>query len=405
MSNNINNEEVMQSQVEEQMDEAAEVAPVAETVDAVESAEQTELTALKHQRSLLNGDNNRGPKAKPGRFVSRPSNTVLGISGRERIESQDSAERARAQIELYQSYLNKRILTGKVIGVRAEYLRRGDNNGMMWYVITTNGPYQVKIPAEQFSDVTAEQLLATYKRTDPNKTLDDAYNIYLKSRIGAEIDYVVSAMPEEGTLDEVGWIGGNRAEAMYRNRVRFWFAKTTDGQDHIKVGDRAQARVIAVAGSGIRVEIFGVEAFITARELAWNMITDCRSAFSVGSKVLVVITDIKRDAEDDYKVSFEASVRQALPDPRIRGMELFQDGGVYSGVINFIRVPTEDAPKIMPAVFVKLDGCDGVQCMCRFPLGSVPPKVGARVIVRITNHIEEKRAIYGLIQHINQTDE
>lgn len=355
-----------------------------------QEATLSELKLLAEKRGPV------GPAARPGRFAPRRAGTIHSVDNNVRVEDVEARERKLAQITLYQSFVNKRVLSGNVIGVRPAF-DRGSPNKMHYYVIVPNGPYQVYIPVEKFTDTDMEELCKSYQRNDPSKTVEDATKIYLQSRLGAEIEYVVTNLPEDGDLENSMVVGGNRVEAMRRNRIHFWFGTTTAGTNLININDKAQARVIAVARSGIRVEIFGVESFIRSRDLAWNMIQDAAEYFSVGDRVTVLITDIKRDMDNDYAVEFSASVKLAAPDPRDNGLRLFADGGIYTGVINYIRVPEMDDNR-RPAVFVKL--ADGVQCMCPFPNGTVAPAQGSKVYVRITNHDDQRKFLFGRITHM-----
>ena len=67
-------------------------------------------------------------------------------------------------------------------------------------------------------------------------------------------------------------------------------------------GRIAQARVIAVAEKVIRVEVFGVECSIMARDLAWEWIGDAHERFSVGDQVLVRILNVRRDSLEDMGI-------------------------------------------------------------------------------------------------------
>lgn len=58
----------------------------------------------------------------------------------------------------------------------------------------------------------------------------------------------------------------------------------------VREGRVVQARVIAVADKSIRVEIFGVECSIMARDLAWDWIGDAHDRFAVGDQILVGVT-------------------------------------------------------------------------------------------------------------------
>ena len=62
----------------------------------------------------------------------------------------------------------------------------------------------------------------------------------------------------------------------------------------------------------VRVEVFGVECSILARDLAWDWIGDAHERFAVGDEVLVRILSVRRNSlEDVYK-------RQADPLGRVQ---------------------------------------------------------------------------------------
>lgn len=385
--------------VPETEDMPIEEAPQAEVVapEATKAAAAAMLYDLQNRASHKTKSDS-GPAARPGRFVPRRPGSIHSVERGGRIDDEVAIKNQETKIEIYQSYLNKRILSGKVVGVKQMFDRNAAEDNLHYYTIVTNGSYRVYIPIEKFTDSNMDEFCRRLRRTNPDKTLADAIKVYLEKRLGAEIDYVVTTLPEDNLMEDVKAVIGSRVEAMRRTRIYHWFGTTTDGHYLINIGDKAEARIVATASQGIRIEIFGVETFIPAKELHWNFVSDARSAFKVGGRVVVAITDIRRDADNDYKVEFDASVKRAQPDPRIEGVQIYQDGGVYVGTINYIRLPTESNPKASPAVFVKLD--EGVQCMCPFPNGSVAPYVGAQVFVRITGHTENNYHIYGLISHI-----
>ncbi len=60
-----------------------------------------------------------------------------------------------------------------------------------------------------------------------------------------------------------------------------------------------QARVIAVADKSIRVEIFGVECSIMARDLAWDWIGDAHDRFAVGDQILVRVTEVNKTSQEN----------------------------------------------------------------------------------------------------------
>jgi len=341
----------------------------------------------------------RGPAARPGRFSPRRQGLIHSASGPAiREENEEASARRKASIDIYQSYVNKRVLTGRLVGVKDIYNRRTpDERGAMVYVgILQHGPFNIVIPANEFSDLDMEAFAETLRTRNPGRTVADATRIYLESRIGAEVDYVVTnLLGNEAELDSEEEVVASRKDAMSRNRIRYWFGMTTNNQPLVNIGDRARARVIAVTRRGIRIELFGVETFIPSSELSWSMIQDAATEYAVGTYVTVVIKDISRDEANDYAVSYEASVKAAKPDPRSAGLRLFTDGGIFHGTINYVSVADFNTPRARPGVFVSL--AEGVQCLCPYPMGSVPPQRGAHCRVQITNHDNEKKYLFGRI--------
>lgn len=381
---------------------APEVAPNVSTESEVLSLEiAQEKAASAQQEKAKKSGRSSGPRAVPGHFAARRSGMMHSASGRTNYEDEADVVRKRALLDIFQSYNRKRCLSGTVKGVKPVFERgTGHDDDMPYYVIVAYGPFQVYIPDTKFTEMSPEAILAVYRQHDPNRTMADAMKIYLQSRINAEVDFVVTDLPTDGSLDEreSTLVGGDRAEAMYRSRVNFWFGKQTTGADLINEGDIAMARIISTSRQAIRVELFGVETSIRARELSWSMIQDVseNDKYQPGNEVKILITGITRN-EEDYSVEFTASVKRAEPDPRIAGLRLYSDGGVYLGTIRYIEPPTAET-RSRGGVFVEL--AEGVQCMCPFPNGTVPPSRGSKCYVLITNHDDEKLYLYGRITHI-----
>ena len=105
----------------------------------------------------------------------------------------------------------------------------------------------------------------------------------------------------------------------------------------------SQARVIAVAEKVIRVEVFGVECSILARDLAWDWIGDAHERFAVGDEVLVRILSVRRNSlEDlgiraDIKSTSENTDRDNLQKCRIQGKYAGKVTDVHKGVV-YVRL-------------------------------------------------------------------
>ena len=92
--------------------------------------------------------------------------------------------------------------------------------------------------------------------------------------LGAEIDFIVKGIDSRSRS-----VVASRKDAMLKKRQIFYLDTDASGLYRIYDGRIVQARVIAVAEKVIRVEIFGVECSIMARDLAWDWIGMHMSVF------------------------------------------------------------------------------------------------------------------------------
>jgi len=163
-------------------------------------------------------------------------------------------------------------------------------------------------------------------------------NKILGNMLGADIDFVV-----RGIDSKTRSVVASRREAMMRKRQTFYFDLDAEGKYRIYEGRIVQARVIAVAEKVIRVEVFGVETSILARDLAWDWIGDAHERFSVGDEVLVRILNVRRNSlEDlgiraDIKSTSENTDRDNLQKCRIQGKYAGKVTDVHKGVV-YVRL-------------------------------------------------------------------
>lgn len=115
--------------------------------------------------------------------------------------------------------------------------------------------------------------------------------------LGAEIDFIVKGIDSKSRS-----VVASRKDAMLKKRQIFYLDTDSSGLYRIYDGRIVQARVIAVAEKVIRVEIFGVECSIMARDLSWDWIGDAHERFSVGDQVLVRILSVRRESLEDIGV-------------------------------------------------------------------------------------------------------
>jgi ribosomal protein S1 len=143
----------------------------------------------------------------------------------------------------------------------------------------------------------------------PNNLSGNAYNEMvvrqhkiLSNMLGAEIDFIMKGIDSK-TRSAVA----SRKEAMLKKRQLFYLNTDASGMYRIYDGRIIQARVIAVAEKVIRIEAFGVECSILARDLSWDWIGDAHDRFAVGDQILVRVLSVNRNGLED--ISIKADVK------------------------------------------------------------------------------------------------
>jgi ribosomal protein S1 len=217
------------------------------------------------------------------------SDYVLTIEARSHIQT----EQERQEIiwhEIRNSHIAGRILTGTLSGVEQT------KSGLTIAVVDYKG-FRIAIPIKEMM-LYGGQLPhgAEYGR------LMDRLNRILVTMMGAEIDFIVRGIDKENRS-----VAASRKAAMLRKRQTFYLDTNEQGTPMIYEGRVVQARVIGVAEKVLRVEVFGVECAIFARDLSWTWFGDAREQYSVGDRVLVRVQTI--DRPDVNRISITADVR------------------------------------------------------------------------------------------------
>ena len=155
-------------------------------------------------------------------------------------------------------------------------------------------------------------------------------NKVLGNMLGAEIDFIV-----KGIDSKTRSVVASRREAMLKKRQIFYLDTDAEGMYRVYEGRIVQARVIAVAEKVIRVEIFGVECSIMARDLAWDWIGDAHERFSVGDQVLVRILSVRRDSLEDMGV--KADVKSVTQDTQQENLKKCRVQSKYAGKVTDVH--------------------------------------------------------------------
>lgn len=319
-------------------------------------------TKAKSSKSTAEETGTVAPKAK---LLSQsvPSDEPV-VSIGDRREAETESDKAKNDLlDLLESYKAGRVLTDYIEGVEKI---KGTVAAVLYH-----GTFKVIIPAEEAINPPND-----YRGKDPISV----HRYMLSKRLGAEIDYIVKGMDPE-----TGLAVASRKDAMRARQKEFYFTRDRDGNNILYEGVLAEARIISVIKSGIFVELFGAECFISVRELSYQRWADAGDYYKPGQHVIVRITGVDRSDRDKIKVT--ASVKRAQENPYEKALRKYVEGNHYVGKVSMVDEN---------GVFVAMDG--GIDCLCEYPRRGRPP-IGAQVTVRIIGINRETNRIWGVITH------
>lgn len=261
---------------------------------------------------------------------------ILTIEAHTEAETQESIEDTIWH-EIHNAYRTRKILTGNLGGIEQT------DNGKTLAIVEYKG-FRIIIPMKE--------MMINLGRSPSGAEYDELMrrqNKILGNMLGAEIDFMVKGIDSK-TRSAVA----SRQEAMFKKRQIFYLNTDAAGMYRIYEGRVVQARVIAVAEKVVRVEVFGVECSILARDLAWDWIGDAHERFSVGDQILVRILSVKRESLED--ISITADVKSVSEDQTHENLKKCRVQSKYSGKVTDVR---------RGVVYVRLtNGVNGVAHSC-----------------------------------------
>ncbi len=296
-------------------EEESQDVPQAEEPDPSDEPAAAEPPAPRQRRASAaaseQGDTAGPAPARRRRTASAaPAPKVLAIDEESKVQSAEEKE-AYLWMELQGSLRTKRSLTGILGGV--ERTSSGLPLAIVYYK-----DMRVVIPATEMN------IRLEDHRESGDKELHNRYAQILSWMMGAEIEFTVSGLDRRS-----GSVVASRADAMRRKQRQFFLTPGRDGRPLVQEGTVAEARVIAVSERVVRVEIFGVEFPIFAREVAWEWVDDCNDYYGIGDRVLVKILSI--DRSDPGNIRLQASIRETVPNPAKENIKKCVVQGKYIG--------------------------------------------------------------------------
>lgn len=207
-------------------------------------------------------------------------------------------------------------------------------------------------------------------------------NKILGNMLGAEMDFVV-----KGIDSKTRSVVASRKEAMLKKRQIFYLDTDTAGMHRIYENRIVQARIIAVAEKVVRIEAFGVECSIMARDLAWDWIGDAHERFFVGDQVLVRILSVKRDSVEE--LSIKADIKSVTQNTNQENLKKCRIQSKYAGTITDVH---------KGVVYIRLN--NGVNAVAHACYDYRTPGKKDEVSFAVTRIDEERGIAVGIITRI-----
>lgn len=294
---------------------------------------------------------------------------VLTLEVRGEVETEESREDAIWH-EIHNAYRTRRILTGQLGGIEQT------DNGKTLTIVDYKG-FRIVIPLKE--------MMINVGRSPSGQEYAELMlrqNKILGNMLGAEIDFIV-----KGIDSKTRSVVASRKEAMLRKRQIFYLDTDAAGMYRIYEGRIAQARVIAVAEKVIRVEVFGVECSIMARDLAWEWIGDAHERFSVGDQVLVRILNVRRDSLEDMGI--KADIKSVSQNTNHDNLKKCRIQSKYAGKVTDIH---------KGVVYIRLS--NGVNAVAHSCYDYRTPGKKDDVSFAVTRIDEERGVAVGIITRI-----
>lgn len=359
---------------EEMLAEASESMETDSGEEAGETAGETvQDSQTENQAEMADISERQGAAAAPRRPLRarKAEAPVLTLESRGEVET----ESAREEIiwhEIHNAYRTRKILTGQLGGIE-------QTDSSKTIVIVDYKGFRIVIPLKEM------MINLVQGRSPSGKEYAELMlrqNKVLGNMLGAEIDFIV-----KGIDSKTRSVVASRREAMLKKRQIFYLDTDAEGMYRVYEGRIVQARVIAVAEKVIRVEIFGVECSIMARDLAWDWIGDAHERFSVGDQVLVRILSVRRDSLEDMGV--KADVKSVTQDTHHENLKKCRVQSKYAGKVTDVH---------KGVVYIRLS--NGVNAVAHACYDYRTPGKKDDVSFAVTKIDEERGVAVGIITRI-----
>lgn len=257
---------------------------------------------------------------RPARITpDRKADSILTIEAYGTVQTQENIDDIIWH-EIRDAHITRKVLTGTLGGLERM------ENGKVFAVVHYKG-FRVAIP------LTEMVFLKHSNQIEYNKQMERESKL-INKMLGAEIDFMIRGIDAASRS-----VVGSRKDAMMKKRQTFYMEKDSNGVHRIYYGRIVQARIISVSEKAIRVEIFGVETTVLARDLAWYWISDARDYLAIGDTILLRILSVTRDSIENIRVTADArslqsdTSREVLSRCRVQSKYAGKVTDVHRGVV------------------------------------------------------------------------
>lgn len=253
--------------------------------------------------------------------------------------------------EILRSKEEKRILTGKIIGIEDEYYKAKKEVitcAIIWYEET-----KVLIP------------ISLLNVRVQNKRI-------IRGMIGAEIDFIVLEYDEQANIA----IASRKLAMEIRQEIEI---------PKLKVNDVVRVRIVTVARKYVVVDFYGREIQIFANNLKHTFIVNCKDKYCVGDYLIVRIKKLDRQ--------IELSAKEMIENPYKNIRKYITEYGEYIGVV-------VGYPRKRSGIIVQLDNSE-VTCLTRVSANfNNIPHLYDKVLIKITEINTDKKLVYGVLKRV-----
>ena len=232
------------------------------------------------------------------------------------------------------------------------------------YGVTHFGNYKIIVPAvnmgiELPTDMDDEEKFSVYKK-------------FMNSMLGAEIDYVVTKINDKEHIAVA-----NRAIAMAIKRKKYYLntyknTKKSYMENCVEKAIPVPGKVMSVSGSLVRLDVYGVEVKVTAKEATWRYTPNLSDVFYPGEQIKVIIKSIALSEDRKEILKVEGSIREATPNTQVRNIAEYKLGCTCLGVVTGVR----NDKGYNVAIGNENNGIDS---FCTSVQGGVTPQIGDMV--------------------------